>query len=42
MFNLAKAIVELAVKTYLYTLLGKLISRYIDKFAQRAFASRTA
>ena len=31
MFNLAEAIAELAIKTWLYTFLGKLISRYIDK-----------
>ena len=43
MFNFVKAVVELAVKIWLYTLLGKFISRYIDKrVAQRAFPSRYA
>ena len=43
MFNFVKAIAELAVKTYLYTLLGKIIGRYIDKrISQSAFARRTA
>ena len=42
MFNFVKAIAELAVKIWLYTFLGKLIGRYIDKrIAQRAFAMRT-
>lgn len=43
MFSFIKAIAELAIKTWLYTLLGKFISRLIDKrLAQRAFARRTA
>ena len=43
MFNFVKAIAELAVKIWLYTFLGKLIGRYIDKrIAQRAFAMRTS
>ena len=42
MFNLVEAIAELAVKTWLYTFLGKLIGRYIDKLiAQLASAVRT-
>lgn len=35
MFNLVKAIAELAVKIWLYTFLGKLIGRYIDKLIAR-------
>lgn len=43
MFNFVKATVELAVKIWLYTLLGKFIGRLIDKrISQSAFARRTA
>ena len=43
MLNFVKAVIELAVKIWLYTLLGKFIRRIIDtRIQQRAFARRTA